>query len=338
MHANQRIEVERLRAGDIGAVVGLKFTATGDTLCDVSHPIVLESIYPPEPVIAVAIEAKSSADQEKMMQGLQKLEREDPSCRLRVDPETGQTLLSGMGELHLDILIDRLKREHKVIANVGRPQVTYRETIRTEATGEATVERQVAGEAQFGHARLRVRPLARGAGFRFRSLVDVASLPKAFQLVIEQGVLESLENGLLAGFSMIDLEVVLEGAQWRQDVASEMAYKVASGQAFREAVRVAEPLLLEPVFRVEVVTPDEFMGGVIGDLNARRGRVHSMVSRGGRLQVVDAEAPLASLFGYATDLRSLTQGQGTFSMEFKQHSELPAKIASEILTRMGRLG
>ncbi len=336
MHANSREEIQELRAGDIGAVVGLKFAATGDTLCHVSHPVVLETIQLPEPVIAVAIEAKSQADQEKMMAGLQRLEREDPSCHLRIDPDTGQTLLSGMGELHLEILVDRLLREYKIQANVGKPQVSYRETISKSARGESRVERIIASEAQFGHAMVEVKPGAMGSGFTFTNRIVGSALPKAMVDPIEQGIRESLENGVLAGFLTTDLEVALVAAEYNQETASDMAYKVAGANAFREAARKAEPVLLEPVFKVEVTTPDEFMGGVIGDLNSRRGKVLSMTAKTGR-QVVDAEAPLAAMFGYATDLRSMTQGRGTFSMEFKQFATTPPKVANEILQKLGRI-
>jgi elongation factor G len=335
MHANSREEIQELKAGDIGAVVGLKFTVTGDTLCNTAHAVVLERIQFPDPVIAIAIEAKSSAEQEKMMQGLQKLEREDPSCRLRVDPETGQTLLAGMGELHLEILVDRLMREHKVQANVGKPQVTYRETIAKKARAEGRIERQLAGDTQFGQCVIELEPLARGAGFKFINKLLEGTLPKEFVAPIEQGIKESMENGVLAGYQMMDFEARLVGAMYNQETSNEMAYKIAAANAFREAGRNADPVLLEPVFKVEVATPDEFMGGVIGDLNSRRGKVHSMSSRGSS-QIVDAEVPLATMFGYATDLRSLTQGRGTFTMEFKQYSAVPPKISQEILTKMGR--
>ena len=335
MHANSREEIQELKAGDIGAVVGLKFTATGDTLCLTAHPVVLESIHPPEPVIAVAIEAKSTAEQEKMMQGLEKLLREDPSSRLRSDPETGQTLLAGMGELHLEILVDRLMREHKVQANVGKPQVTYRETIGKKSKGDGRVERQVAGENQFGACTIELEPTSRGSGFKFVNKLMEGSLPKEFLPMIEQGIRESMENGVLAGYQMMDFTATLTKVEYNEETSVEMAYKIAAANAFREAARNADPVLLEPVFKVEVATPDEFMGGVIGDLNSRRGKVHSMSARRG-VQVVDAEVPLASMFGYATDLRSLTQGRGTFTMEFKQYSGVPPKISQEILTKMGR--
>ena len=335
MHANSREEIQEIKAGDIGAVIGLKFTVTGDTLCNTSHPVLLESIQSPDPVIAVAIEAKSTAEQDKMMAGLQKLQREDPSCSLRVDPETGQTLLAGMGELHLEILVDRLLREHKVQANVGKPQVTYRETITRAARGEGRIERQVAGENQFGHAVIGLEPASRGAGFKFINKIPDTKLPKPFVAVIEQGVRESMENGVLASYQMMDFTATLVDAIYSEESAAEMAYKIAAANAFREAARNADPQLLEPMFKVEVATPDEFMGGVIGDLNSRRGKVLSMNARG-HTQVVDAEVPLATMFGYATDLRSLTQGRGTFTMEFKQYAVVPPKISQEILTRMGR--
>lgn len=335
MHANSREEVQELKAGDIGAVIGLKFTVTGDTLCPTSHPILLESINAPDPVISVAIEAKSTAEQAKMMEGLEKLLREDPSSKLRVDPETGQTLLAGMGELHLEILVDRLMREHKVQANVGKPQVTYRETISKVSRAEGRIERQVGGENQFGQAVIELAPLERGAGFKFVNSLKEGALPKEFMAPIEQGIRESLENGVLAGNQMMDFSATLVSAEYNEETSSEMAYKIAAANAFREAARNADPQLLEPVFKVEVSAPDEFMGGVIGDLNSRRGKVHSMTARRGA-QVIDAEVPLASMFGYATDLRSITQGRGTFTMEFKQFSTVPPKVSQEILTRMGR--
>ncbi len=269
------------------------------------------------------------------MQGLEKLLREDPSSRLRVDPDTGQTLLSGMGELHLEILVDRLMREHKVQANVGKPQVTYRETISKAAKAEGKIERQVGGESQFGHATVELVPGQRGSGFKFINRLAEGALPKEFLGPIEQGIRESMENGVLAGNQMMDVTATLTGAIYSEESAAEMAYKIAAANAFREAARNADPVLLEPMFKIEVSTPDEFMGGVIGDLNSRRGKVHSMSARRG-VQVVDAEAPLATMFGYATDLRSLTQGRGTFTMEFKQYAIVPNKIANEILTKLGR--
>ncbi len=336
MHANSRSEVQELKAGDIGAVIGLKFSITGDTLCHTSHPVLLESIQFPEPVISVAIEAKSSSDQDKMIQALQKLEREDPSCRVRVDQETGQMLLSGMGELHLEILVDRMLREYKVQANVGKPQVTYRECISRPARAESRYERQISGESQFGFVVVELEPIAVEKGFEFLNRVPTTRLPKEFVAPIESGIRESMENGALAGYQMMGVRAVLAEADYRQEDSSEMAYKIAAAMAFREAARKAEPQLLEPIFKIEVVTPDEFMGNVIGDLNSRRGKVHGMNARHGS-QVVDAEVPLATMFGYATDLRSLTQGRGTFTMEFKQFASVPPKVGQEILGRLGRL-
>ncbi|MBX2995863.1 MAG: elongation factor G [Bdellovibrionaceae bacterium] len=336
MHANSRSEIQELRAGDLGAVIGLKFTGTGDTLCESKRVVVLETITFPEPVIAVAVEAKSSADQDKMMAGLEKLVKEDPSARLRADAETGQTLLSGMGELHLEILVDRLLREHKVQANVGRPQVSYRETITKTATGEYVYERQVAGEDQFAKVTLQIEPLARGAGIQF---VNKAAIPLAAPLLkaVEAGFREAAEVGPVASYPMIDLKGTLLAYEVREDKeASEMAFKAATSLALREAVRNAQAELLEPMFKLEVTAPDNFVGNVVGDLNSRRGKVHSMNVKAGGGQVISAEAPLASLFGYATDLRSLTQGRASFSMEFLEYASVPTRVKQEILTRLGR--
>ncbi len=335
MSANSREEIQVLKAGDIGAVIGLKFTATGDTLCQTAHPVLLESIDFPLAVISVAIEAKSSAEQEKMIQGLQRLEREDPSCKVRIDADTGQMLLSGMGELHLEILVERLLREYKIQANVGRPQVTYKETISKTQRAEGVYERQVAGDDHFGRVMLELSSLPSGKGFKFSNLVPPELLPKQFVSPIEQGIRESMDNGVLAGFQMIDVQAKLVSVTYRQEDASEMAFKIAAGIAFREAARNAEPQLLEPIFKVEVVIPEEFMGNVIGDLNSRRGKIHSMSARLGA-QIVDAEVPLATMFGYATDLRSLTQGRGTFTMTFKEYMSLPPRAAQEVLTKLGR--
>ncbi len=336
LHANSREDVQELKAGDIGAVIGLKFSITGDTLCNASHPVLLESIQSPEPVIALAIEAKSSADQEKMVQGLQKLEREDPSCRVKIDQETGQMLLYGMGELHLEILVDRLLREYKVQANVGRPQVTYRECISRKSRSEGRYERQVAGENHFGHVVVELEPIEAAKGFEFKDLLPTGRIPKKeIAVAIEAGIRESMENGVLAGYQMLGVRASLIDATYQEESASEMAFKIAAGMAFRDGARHADPQLLEPIFKIEVVTPDEFMGNVIGDLNSRRGKVHSMNARH-NAQVVEAEVPLATMFGYATDLRSLTQGRGTFAMEFTHFASVPPKVAQEILARLGR--
>jgi elongation factor G len=337
MHANSREEITSLKAGDIGAVVGLKFTGTGDTLCETSHPIVLENITFPLPVIAVAIEAKSSADQEKMLAGLAKLEKEDPSCQLRTDPETGQILLSGMGELHLEILVDRLLREHKIQANVGKPQVSYRETISAAAKATHTYEREIANEPNYAQVSLTIEPVSQSEGIVF---VNKVSLTKDFtaQLLkaVESGFRESAEVGPLASYSMIGIKGTLTAIDIRPDAAHEMAFKAASSLAFREAVKNAQVELLEPVFKVEVSCPDEFVGNVVGDLNSRRGKILSMNVKQGGGQVISAEAPLASLFGYATDVRSLSQGRASFSMEFLEYSVVPTKVKNEILHKMGR--
>ncbi|KHD86978.1 MAG: elongation factor G [Bdellovibrio sp. ArHS] len=337
MHANSREEIASLKAGDIGAVVGLKFTATGDTLCETSHAVVLESITFPEPVISVAIEAKSSADQEKMLQGLEKLGKEDPSCRLKTDPETGQILLSGMGELHLEILVDRLLREHKVQANVGNPQVSYRESISSSATVEYVYEREVAGEQQYAKVSLTIEPISQHDGIQFVSKVSVSKeFTAPFLKAVENGFKEAAEVGPLASYSMIGIKGTLNSVEVRPDASSEMAFKAATSLAFRDAVRSATVELLEPIFKLEVTCPDEFVGNVVGDLNARRGKILTMNAKVGGGQVISAEAPLANLFGYATNVRSLSQGRASFSMEFLEYAVVPAKAKTEILHKMGR--
>ncbi|MBC86452.1 MAG: elongation factor G [Bdellovibrionaceae bacterium] len=335
MHANSREEIQLLKAGDIGAVIGLKLTATGDTLCDFKHPVALESINFPEPVIAMAIEAKSSADQKKMQEALDRLQREDPSCRVKMDNETGQMLIEGMGELHLEILVDRMLREYKVQANVGQPQVSYRETIQGKASGGSTFEKEVGGKPQFGQVSLSIEPLGRGEG----AVVEM-ELPKdfnpEFKRAIEQGALESSANGVVAGYQMMDFKVTVHSAEVNEETSTVMAYKIASSQAFREAASKAQAILMEPVFKLEIITPEDFMGTVIGDLNSRRGKVGSMNARG-QAQAINAEAPLMSLFGYATDLRSLTQGRASFSMEFLKYESVPPKVEQEILKKIGRI-
>ncbi len=337
MHANSREEVATLSAGDIGAVVGLKFTGTGDTLCEGSHPIVLETIIFPEPVISVAIEAKSSADQEKMLQGLQKLEKEDPSCKLRADLETGQMLLSGMGELHLEILVDRLLREHKIQANVGKPQVSYRETIAASATASHVYERQIAGEEVYAKVTLLIEPIKQTEGIQF---VNKVSLTKEFTApflkAIESGFREGAEVGPIASYSMIGIRGTLIAVETRPDASSEMGFKAAASLAFRDATKSASVELLEPIFKLEVTAPDDFVGNVVGDLNSRRGKIHSMAVKQGSGQVISAEAPLATLFGYATDVRSISQGRASFSMEFLEYAPIPIKVKTEILHKLGR--
>jgi elongation factor G len=337
LHANSREEITSLKAGDIGAVVGLKFTGTGDTLCESSHPIVLESIVSPEPVISVAIEAKSSADQEKMLQGLAKLEKEDPSCRLRTDPETGQILLSGMGELHLEILVDRLLREHKIQANVGKPQVSYRETIASSATVQYTYERNLGGEEHFAKVELKIEPIPLSEGVQFvTSIVANSQIMPGYLKAVETGFRESAEVGPLASYSMIGIRGTLVSMEARQESSNEIAFKAAASLAFREAVKKVSTELLEPIFKLEVTAPDDFVGNVVSDLNARRGRIHSMSVKPGGGQIISAEAPLATLFGYATDVRSLSQGRASFSMEFLEYAVVPQKVKTEILTKLGR--
>lgn len=338
MHANHRVEVNEVKAGDIGAVVGLKFTATGDTLCQVSHPVVLESITFPEPVISIAVEAKATADVDKMVQGLQKLEKEDPSCRLKTDPETGQMLLSGMGELHLEILIDRLLREHKIQANVGSPQVSYRETIRSSSQVNYKYERELGGQIHFAGVSLKIEPISLGEGIKFESKV---SITKEFTAQFLQAVSDSFKSatevGPLAGYSMMGIKGTLLGVEVRADLTDEIAFKAAMAMAFREALKSIEIDLLEPIFRLEVIVPDEFVGNVVGDLNSRRGKIHSIALKSGRGQVINAEAPLANLFGYATDVRSLSQGRASFSMEFKEYAAVPPKVRNEVLHKIGRI-
>lgn len=337
MHANNREEVNELKAGDIGAVIGLKFTTTGDTLCQASHPVVFESIHSPEPVISVAVEAKSSADQEKMLLGLQKLEKEDPSCRLKTDPETGQILLSGMGELHLDILVDRLLREHKIQANVGRPQVSYRETASEPTSATYTYERLVGADQFYATVSIEIIPLARGSGIQFENQFKP---PQGFDVnwikSIETGLREAADVGPLCNYSMIDLKLVLKAADHRVESSNEIAFKAASALAFKEAIKKIRVDLLEPIFKLEVTCPDEFVGNVVGDLNSRRGKIITMNVKPGGGQVISAEAPLANLFGYATDVRSVSQGRASFSMEFLEYAVVPPKIKQEIMTKMGR--
>jgi elongation factor G len=340
MHANSRSEIPTLRAGDIGAVVGLKFTGTGDTLCDPKRNVVLETITFPEPVIAVAVEAKSSADQEKMMSGLEKLVKEDPSARLRNDAETGQTLLSGMGELHLEILVDRLMREHKVQANVGKPQVSYRETISSPSKADYTFDRMIGGENQNVRASVALQPGEKGSGLKVESRLTsgkAGSIPQDIQKAALSGLREASEIGPIAGYSLIDLKAELVELSYPSDMpANEAGAKAAVALAFREAVKKAQAILLEPIMKLEVAAPDDFVGNVISDLNSRRGKVLSMNVRPGGGQVINTEVPLAKLFGYATDVRSLSQGRASFSMVFLEYAPVPPKVKEEILAHLGR--
>ncbi len=333
IHANHREEMEEIYSGGIGALVGLKSTRTGDTLCDENHPIVLESIDFPEPVIQIAIEPKTKADQEKMAIALQKLAEEDPTFRVRTDEETSQTLISGMGELHLEIIIDRLKREFKVEANIGRPQVAYRETIKTTATAEGKYIRQSGGRGQYGHCWLRVEPLGEGKGFEFINEIKGGIIPQEYIPAIQKGVKEAMENGVLAGYPMVDVKVAVYDGSFHEVDSSEAAFKIAGSMAFQEAAKRAKPVILEPIMKVEVITPEQFMGDVVGDLNSKRGQIEEMIDQGegvAAVKVVKAKVPLASLFGYATQLRSMSQGRASYSMEFDHYAEVPANVAEKI--------
>lgn len=330
MYANHREEVERIPAGDIGAILGLKRSFTGETLCDRRHPIVLESIKFPEPVISVAIEPRTQADQDKMADALDRLAEEDPTFQVRVDENTGQTLISGMGELHLEVLVDRMLREFKVSANVGKPQVAYRETITQPARAEGRFIRQTGGRGQYGHVWLEIEPLEKGKGFEFEDRTVGGVIPKDFAPAVEQGVMEAMESGVLAGYPLVDLKVALVGGSYHDEDSSEMAFKIAGSMALRDGVQKAGPVLLEPVMSVEVVVPEEFTGDVIGNLNARGAQIESMELRADGVQAVRAHVPLAEMFGYATDLRSMTQGRGIFTMEFDHYDEVSPEVAGRI--------
>ncbi|HHV53934.1 MAG TPA: elongation factor G [Firmicutes bacterium] len=331
MHANHREDVDEVVTGDIAAAVGLKDTSTGDTLCDEAHPIVLESLRFPDPVISQAIEPKSKADQDKLAMALQRLAEEDPTFRVHQDEETGQTVIAGMGELHLEIIVDRLLREFKVEANVGRPQVAYRETIRRPARAEGRFIRQTGGRGQYGHVWLEIEPLPPGTGFEFVNAIVGGVVPKEYIPAVEEGVRDAMTSGVLAGYPMVDIRVSLVDGSYHEVDSSEMAFKIAASQGFKEAARQADPVLLEPIMKVEVVTPEEFLGEVMGDLNSRRGHITGMERRG-NAQVVSAFVPLATMFGYATDLRSMTQGRATYTMEFDHYEEVPSSVAQEVLS------
>jgi len=333
MHANKREEITEVLAGDIAAAVGLKQVVTGDTICEEKHPILLESIDFPEPVIQLAIEPKTKADQEKLGMAIGKLAQEDPTLRVSVDHETGQTILAGMGELHLEIIVDRMQREFSVGANVGKPQVAYRETIRKAAEAEGRHVRQTGGKGQYGHVKIRVEPLPVGSGFEFVNEIVGGAVPREYIPAAEKGMIEALEGGILAGYPMSDLKVAVYDGSYHDVDSSEMAFKIAGSLAVKAAVHKAKPVLLEPIMTVEVVVPEEYMGDVIGDLNSRRGRIEGMELRG-TSQIVKAMVPLAQMFGYATELRSRTQGRGSFTMHFGRYEEVPAAIAEEIISRV----
>ncbi len=335
MHANKREEITEVKAGDIAAAVGLKDVITGDTICDVKHPIVLEAMEFPEPVISVAIEPKTKADQDKLGNALSKLAQEDPSFRVRFDEETGQTLISGMGELHLEIIVDRLRREFKVDANVGKPHVAYKETIRKPAKAEGKYIKQTGGRGQYGHVVLEIEPLEPGGGFVFEDRIVGGVVPREFIPSVEKGVREAMETGVLAGYPMVDVKVKLVDGSYHEVDSSDMAFKIAASMAFKEAASKAKPVLLEPIMKVEVIVPEEYMGEVIGDLNSRRGKIQSIGERK-NAKVIDALVPLAEMFGYATVLRSLTQGRGTFTMQFSHYEEVPPNIAQEIIGKRNK--
>ncbi len=332
MHANKREEITEILAGDICAAVGLKNLVTGDTICTDKHPIVLESIDFPKPVIAVAVEPKTKADQEKMGMALAKLAQEDPTFRVHTDPDSGQTIISGMGELHLEIIVDRMMREYKVEANVGKPQVAYRETIRSNSEAEGKYIRQTGGSGNYGHCKLRVEPNEPGKGYEFINEIKSGSVPKEYIKPIDQGVQGALELGILAGYPIVDVKVTLYDGSYHDVDSNEMAFKFAGSIAFKEAARKASPVLLEPVMAVEVTVPEEFMGTIIGDINSRRGRIEGMEHAAGS-QVIKAIVPLKEMFGYVNDIRSSTQGRASYSMQFARYEEAPRMIADEIIGR-----
>jgi elongation factor G len=333
MHANHREDIPEATAGNVVAGVGLRATTTGDTLCDEAAPILLEAIQFPEPVLSVAIEPKTKADADRLATSLAKLAEEDPTFKVRYDPETGQTIVSGMGELHLEIITDRLVREFKVEARVGRPQVAYKETIRTRARGEGKFIRQTGGRGQYGHVVVEIEPLPRGAGFEFVDRTTGGVVPKEFHRAIEQGIREAMETGVLAGYPVIDVRATLVDGSYHEVDSSELAFKIAGSLAFKDAAQRAQPVLLEPIMKVEVTTPEAYLGDVLSDLNARRGRIQAMEERAG-MRVVVALVPLAEMFGYATDLRSMTQGRASYTMEFSHYEEVPPQVA-EAITKSG---
>jgi elongation factor G len=330
MHSAEREEVDELFAGDIAATIGLKATSTGHTLCDEAHPIILEEMVFPEPVISIRIEPKTKADQEKMGLSLKKLSEEDPTFKIKGDPDTGETIISGMGELHLDVLCDRMKREFKVEANVGRPQVAYKETIKTTAQAEAKYVRQSGGRGQYGHVWLRVEPKERGKGFEFLDEIKGGVIPKEFIPAVEKGIKEAMSKGVVAHYPMVDMSVALYDGSFHDVDSSEIAFKIAGSQALQEASKRAKAFILEPIMKLEVVIPADFFGDVIGDLSSRRGKIGETEDRL-NMKIINTKVPLAQMFGYATSLRSLTEGRGTFTMEFDKYEEVPSNIAQEII-------
>ncbi len=333
MHANKREEIKEVYCGDIAAAVGLKHVGTGDTICDKKHPIVLEAIEFPAPVISVAIEPKTKSDQEKLGLSLDKLVREDPTFKVHTDPDTGQTILSGMGELHLEILVDRMIREFGVAANIGKPQVSYRETIREHAESEGKFVRQTGGRGQYGHVKITLDPLPAGRGFEFVNEIVGGSIPKDYIAPVQEGVKEALDTGILAGYEVVDVRVTLVDGSYHEVDSSELAFKIAGSIALKEAAKRAKPVLLEPIMRVEVVVPEEYMGSVTGDLHSRRGRVESAETRLSST-IIQCQVPLSEMFGYSTDLRSMTQGRATYSMHFSHYAEAPKAVSEEVISKI----
>jgi elongation factor G len=333
MHANKREEIKEVYCGDIAAAVGLKSVSTGDTICDKAHPIVLEAIEFPAPVISVAIEPRTKSDQEKLGLCLDKLIREDPTFRVHTDPDTGQTILSGMGELHLEILVDRMVREFGVAANIGKPQVSYRETIRQHAEAEGKFVRQTGGRGQYGHVKISLDPLPAGSGFQFVNEIVGGAIPKEYIAPVEEGVRQALDTGILAGYEIVDVQVTLVDGSYHEVDSSEFAFRIAGSMALKDAAKRAKPVLLEPLMRVEVVVPEEFMGSVTGDLHSRRGRVESTEIRLSST-IIQCRVPLSEMFGYSTDLRSMTQGRATYSMHFSHYEEAPKTISEEVISKI----
>jgi elongation factor G len=332
MHANSREEISTVYAGDIAAAVGLKDTTTGDTLCDDKNQVILESMVFPEPVISLSVEPKSKADQDKMSQALQKLQDEDPTFRAHTDQETGQTIIAGMGELHLDILVDRMRREFKVEANVGAPQVAYRETFRGSAKVEGKFVRQSGGRGQFGHVWIEFGPNEEGKGFEFENAIVGGVVPREYIPAVQAGLVDSLDRGVLAGYPLVDIKAKLFDGSYHDVDSNEMAFKIAASMALKNAASKCKPVILEPIMKVEVVIPEDYLGDIMGDITSRRGRVEGMEARG-NTQMVKAMVPLSEMFGYATSLRSNTQGRGTFSMHFDHYEEVPKSISEEIIKK-----
>jgi elongation factor G len=332
MHASERTEIKEVRAGDIAAAVGLKDVITGDTLCELERPITLEKMVFPEPVISVAVEPRTKVDQEKMGLALQRLAKEDPSFRVSTDAESGQTLIAGMGELHLEIIVDRMRREFKVEANVGKPQVAYRETIRKTVDSEGKFVRQSGGRGQYGHVWLKIEPAAEGSGYEFVNGIVGGTVPREFIPAVDKGVREAVDTGVVAGYPVVDVKVTLFDGSYHDVDSNEMAFKIAASMGFKEGFTRAKPVILEPIMKVEVVTPEEYSGDVIGDLNRRRGQITGMEdSPSGK--VVNAEVPLSEMFGYATNVRSMSQGRATFTMEFSRYLEVPSHVADSIIQK-----